>query len=134
MRYDKANNSEINLILFLKSLMFGILFGGLSSVLLLVLFSLLFTKTGTMPSSIIQILPIVAASIGTFIASYITLRIYKSKGLLYGSLSGLLMFFLFTIIGFIISRDHFTIITLIKLVSMVFMGAFGGIVGVNKRK
>ncbi|MDQ5983186.1 MAG: hypothetical protein RUMPE_00184 [Eubacteriales bacterium SKADARSKE-1] len=134
MRYDKSNNSESNYILLLKSLVFGMFLGGLSSILLLVLFALVFTQIGAMPSFVIQTMAIISVSIGTFVSSYITLRIYKSKGLLYGSFAGLLMFLLFTLIGFIISRDHFTIVTLIKFISMLFMGAVGGILGVNSQK
>lgn len=129
-----ALKSDINSSLVLKSLTLGMICGCLISVISLVLFAFILAKSGSASASVIQILTIFSANIGSLVAGYISLRILKIKGLIYGSICGIIMFLCFAIIGFIILRAPFTIITLIKSITMLIMGAVGGILGVNKQR
>ena len=134
MKHDKSINKDANFSAALKASLFGTAVGALICAGFLLLFSFFFVAVKSVPQFMIQTIAIFCAVIGAFIAGYITTRIYRSKGLVYGAFAGFLLFFVITLIAFIISRDKFTFLTLIRFSVMVFSGAIGGVLGVNKKR
>lgn len=134
MRHDKSNTKETDFTIALKAILFGVAVGAAICAGFLFLFAFLFVAVKSIPQFMIQVIAIICAAIGAFVSGYISIRIYRSKGLIYGAFAGFLLFVLLTLIAFIISRDKFTYITLIRLLTMVFSGAVGGILGVNKKR
>lgn len=134
MKYDKSANRESDLVKVVKAILFGSAVGAIVCACLLALFAFMFVSVKSVPQAMIQWLVIICAAIGAFTAGYISIRIYRSKGLIYGAMAGLLMFVILTVVAFIISRDKFTYITVIRLIAMVLSGAFGGVLGVNKKR
>lgn len=134
MRHDKANNKDTDFTTALKAILFGVAVGAAICAGFLFLFAFLFVAVKSIPQFMIQTTALVCSSVGAFVSGYISIRIYHSKGLVCGAFAGFLLFAIITLIAFIISRDKFTYITLIRLLAMVFFGAVGGILGVNKRR
>lgn len=134
MRHDKSSTKETDFTIALKAILFGVAVGAAICAGFLFLFAFLFVAVKSIPQFMIQVIAIICAAIGAFVSGYISIRIYRSKGLIYGAFAGFLLFVLLTLIAFIISRDKFTYITLIRLLTMVFSGAVGGILGVNKKR
>ncbi len=134
LRYDKSTSKGNNFVEAMKAVLLGSVVGSVVCAVFLVLFAFLFVAVKSVPQSIVQIVAIICASLGAFVAGYISIRIYKSKGLIYGAASGLLLFIILTIIAFIVSRDKFTYITAIRLLVMLFSGALGGVLGVNQKR
>lgn len=114
--------------------MFGASVGAAICAGFLLFFAFLFVTVKSIPQFMIQIIAIICAAIGAFVAGYIAIRIYREKGLVYGAISGFLLFLIVTLIAFIVSRDKFTNITLIRFLVMTFFGALGGVLGVNKKR
>lgn len=133
MRYNQTSNSSDGFIEAFKAMVLGTLIGSVFCVLFLCLFAFIFVTVKTIPQSMIQGLALLCAAIGAFVSGYVTIRIYRSKGLIYGTSSGILLFLIITIVGFIISRDKFSYITLLKFAIMALSGAIGGVLGVNRR-
>lgn len=134
MRYDKINNKNSDFSSALKAIMFGASVGAAICAGFLLFFAFLFVTVKSIPQFMIQIIAIICAAIGAFVAGYIAIRIYREKGLVYGAISGFLLFLIVTLIAFIVSRDKFTNITLIRFLVMTFFGALGGVLGVNKKR
>lgn len=134
MRYDKSTSKGNNFIEAMKAILLGSVVGAVVCAVFLVLFAFLFVAVKSVPQSMVQIIAIICAAIGAAVAGYASIRIYKSKGLLYGAAAGLLLFVVLTVIAFIVSRDKFTYITFIRLLVMLFSGALGGVLGVNQKR
>ena len=126
-RKFKINNS-------LKSIIIGTLSGVFTISLLLLLTSMILTHTLSIPDAVLSTLSMLLASFGTFIGAYISVRIMKSNGLLWGILNGLILFLIVFILGVINHTDLPSIASAIKCMAMVLSGAIGGIISVNKRK
>lgn len=134
MKRDNESLKESNFIVALKAILFGVAVGAAICAGFLFLFAFLFVAVKSIPQFMIQAIAMICAAVGAFTSGYISIRIYRSKGLLYGALAGFLLFVLLTLVAFIISRDKFTYITLTRLLTMVFSGAVGGFLGVNKKR
>lgn len=134
MRYEKSINKENVLLKFVKVILFGSLFGAIVCTMLLLLFSFLFVSVKSIPLPMIQWLVIFCAGMGAFVAGFVSTKLHQSKGLICGSLSALLLFLIITLVAFIISRDKFTYITIIRLLAMLVFGAVGGLLGVGKKR
>ncbi len=115
-----------------KPLIIGMFCGAISCVTLLFLATFLITKSGNMPSDFTGSLMIILTGIGAFIGGYVSGKTSREKGLVYGIACGFLMFILFFLGGFIVARNSVTMLTVIRLFTMLLCGAVGGITGVNK--
>lgn len=135
MRYGRINTKteSSNYKNSLKSIIWGLLAGAAVCTIFLFLFAFIFVKIKSVPFSMVNTLAIICASLGGFSAGYITVRIHKKNGLLYGAAAGFALFSIITVVGFMVSRDKFTYLTLIRLLALTLMGAVGGVLAVNKR-
>lgn len=115
-----------------KPLIIGTISGGLSCAGLLLLSAFLITKSGSMPDNLTTVLMIILTGIGTFIGGYISGKISHEKGMLYGITCGFVMFVLFFLGGFMTAQNSVSMLTVIRLFTMLLTGAIGGIMGVNK--
>lgn len=134
MRHDKVTSKGSDFAVALKAPLFGVALGAAVCAAFLFLFALLFVAVKSIPQPMIQWLAILCAAFGALAAGYAATRIYGSKGLIIGSSAAMLLFLMLTLIAFIISRDKFTYITLIRLLAMTLSGSIGGVLAANKRK
>jgi len=134
LRHDKTSNKDTDFTIALKAILFGAAVGAAICAGFLFLFAFLFVAVKSIPQFMIQSVAIFCSAIGAFVSGYVSIRIYRSKGLVYGAFAGFLLFAIITLIAFIISRDKFTYITLMRLLIMVFSGAVGGVLSVNKKR
>jgi len=119
--------------LYIKALIAGITTGSICLIILLIIFSTLLLISGTLPHNYLVWLDIFACAIASFTASLITARIIKHSGLVWGLISGMILFLIQFIAG-LCSSDTITYITFIKLLMFLLTGALGGIKGVNKKE
>ncbi len=134
MRHDKSVSKENDVSFALKATLFGAAIGTVVCAAFLLLFAFLFVAVKSIPQPMIQWLAILCAAFGALAAGYAATRIYGSKGLMFGTSAAMILFVMLTLIAFIISRDKFTYITLIRLIAMTLSGAIGGILAANKKK
>lgn len=117
----------------LISLLIGASAGTAVSALLLSLCSLMFVKLGTVPTAAAPVITGVVGAVGAFCAGYMTVKLFKSRGLLMGALAGL-MFFLSVLLGAVISGGTNDPASLLpKLAVFLAAGSVGGVIRVNKR-
>ena len=134
MRHDKSVGKENDVSLVLKATIFGAALGAVVCAVFLFLFAFLFVAVKSIPQPMIQWIAILCAALGALAAGYAATRIYGSKGLMLSVLAAMTLFVLLTLIAFIVSRDKFTYITLIRLLAMTLSGAIGGILAANRKK
>lgn len=127
----KAESSDYKNLF--TSLIWGLLAGAIVCTAFLFAFAFVFVKMKSVPFSMINTLAIICESLGAFVSGYIAVKIHKKNGLIYGAAAGISLFLILTIVGFVVSRDKFTYITLIKFLFLTLMGAVGGVLSVNKR-
>jgi putative membrane protein (TIGR04086 family) len=131
--YDKNGGVQGNMSKSIKSIVLGTAVGGIMCMLCLFVFAIFFVSAKVIPQTMIQPLILVSCALGAFIGGYITVRILRVQGLLFGILSGMLLFVIVCLVSVIAIREPFSTFALVKGVLMMLAGAIGGIIGVNKR-
>lgn len=133
MKTIKTQLTHKGTALYIKGLLFALCTGCISLILLLLIFSTLLLLSGNLPHNSIIWMDIAACAISAFAASYVCARTIKSKGLIWGLVTGFSMFFIQFTAGFIADSGDLSYISLIKLLVFIMFGCFGGIKGVNKK-
>lgn len=90
--------------------------------------------TGVLPAPAVTAVALAAAAIGAFVGGFVTARLSRERGLLYGAGVGLLLFLLITIVGFVTLQELRGTMMLLKVALTICFGAFGGVLGVNVKK
>lgn len=134
MKYDKSMKMDDAINKVIKGVFIGTLFGTFISIVLLIIFSVLFIKMKSIPSLAIEPISMAICAISAFLSSYISARIIRENGMIYGIISGFVMFMLMFFSWLIFNREAITTLILVKITLMLLMGAIGGIIGVNKKK
>lgn len=133
MSYRKSSYAQEKSSNLLKALTIGTFMGAFTCVILMAILAIIFVKMRNIPQGIIIPLASMCSGIGSFCSGYIATRILKANGLIYGMLSGLLLFLIILISGVALSGENLTLLTLIKFFLMIISGGIGGVLGVNKR-
>lgn len=128
-----ANTSSDNLSN-VKNIFKGTLISIIISIVLLFNFSAILTYTKlsetTMPTIVI-IITIISILIG----SQITTSNVKKRGIINGGLVGLTYMIILYLISTIITKEFgVSLYSIIMLISSIFAGAVGGIIGINRKK
>lgn len=88
---------------------------------------------GNIPAVLIMPLATAALAIGGLSAGVFAAKIGKSRGILCGSIAGIIMFLLVWACGGIIGEGEFGASAAVKAGIITLAGALGGIIGVNKQ-
>lgn len=109
----------------------GILF---SSLLVFIMAFIL--TVGNVPAMLISPITVLFLAVGGFLGGFFSAKSAGEKGLLCGSISGLIFFFIAWIAGAVFESSGIGMAAVIKAVMVVIASSFGGIIGVNyiKRK
>ncbi len=107
------------------------LIGGIFTALVLILLCALFLSLCMLPVGAIPVLTSIALALGGLAAGMVTAYFIGEKGLVFGTISGLLLFLLFFVVSLLGLRTAPTFATLIKGVIDIIAGGIGGIIGVN---
>lgn len=112
----------------------GALFGTISAVILLLIFSAILSFSD-IQESYLALFGYLAVVVGAFMGGFFSSMKHRKKGLVSGLVTGVLLFiilFIFRLI--IVGFDSFTISTFIQLLLIVIASTVGGILGVNIKK
>lgn len=109
----------------------GILFSSL-----LVFIMAIILTVGNVPAMLISPITVLFLAIGGFFGGFFSAKLAGERGLLCGSISGIMFFFIAWIAGAIFENSGIGIAAAIKAIMIVIASSFGGIIGVNyiKRK
>jgi len=106
-------------------------FSVLISVVLLLIASLVGTFVPLSEKMIFIVVNIISV-LSVFLSGIIASAIYKSKGLLFGAVAGIIYSIFVYILGALVYMNFgISLNTLIGLVISIISGAFGGVTGVN---
>lgn len=117
-----------------KALLAGTLTGLLICSLLMFLLTFILVKIQKLPTDAIYILLQIIGALSAFIGAYVTVRIYKAYGLLFGLTTGFAIFFVVFVVGVATCVETPSVLSLTKLVAMLCAGSLGGVLSVNKKK
>ena len=117
----------------IKAILFGAVTGIFAVTILFLIAGFGISKLDTYPASIIDYVILAIIFIGGLIAGFVTGRIYKSSGILYGAMTGIVLFLIILFAGISSIADGMSLFTLYKLALLVISSALGGIWGVNKK-
>jgi putative membrane protein (TIGR04086 family) len=128
-----AEKQQPNAKQFVMPAIYGILGAFIISILLLAAFSALMTAKD-MPSAAVMPFACIAISAGALCGGFMASRLYRSRGLMMGAVTGLLFFIILYITGAIMHQADLNTLLLLKIVLSAVFGAVGGIVGVNLKR
>lgn len=120
-----------------RRMAFPVLIGAAVGVLVCLVVLLITAAVMTavvLPMSVVTPLTLAAAALGAFVGGLSAARLSRERGLLYGALSGLLLFLLMVTAGLIVVPDVHGALLPLKAALTIAGGALGGIIGVNLRR
>ena len=117
-----------------KAILFGTIGGMILCTAELLLAAGALSQLKTIPDSALSTITMVFASLGALGGGYIAVRIAKCRGMFYGVLTGMALFFVVVIAGLCMSTESITLATVIKAAAMLLSGAVGGVVAVNRKQ
>lgn len=134
MKNDKkdGNNISKTIISIFFSIALAAAAGLIICVLILFLTAVIIVKSQNVPYNIFSGVGIAAACIGSFAGGFITAKIKKSMGMLWGAVCAAAMFLVLLTAGLIMGGG-ISGLTFLRLGLMLIVGSLGGILGVNKQ-
>lgn len=133
MKAIKSTIAQSGTALYIKAIIFGVIAGAITLAILLCLGSMGLLITGSIPHDYMSIISIILCGVSSFMSGYVSARVTKEKGLIIGSVSGIIMFIIVLLTGLIWRDGNFTYLTLVKLALFTLFGALGGVKAVNKK-
>lgn len=115
------------------AVLIGAVCGSAVIVLLMLLFSLLIVKSGSLNAALLLPVCLLAMTAGMFTGGFITARISGSMGMLLGAAAGTVGFLLLLAVN-ALSGAAPEVISLLRLAVMLFSGAVGGVIGINGKQ
>ena len=109
--------------------------GMLFSSLIIIIMALVLA-VGDIPAMLIAPATVFAVTVGGFIGGFVSAKLCGEKGLICGTISGVIFVLLLWVFGTIFGSKEPGVGIAIKIILMILAGSFGGIIGVNyiKRK
>lgn len=132
MRSEKTQ--QITIKAMTRAVIFGGLFGSIILILMLFLSAFFVLKMKSLSQGAVFGAAIASSCVSSFFAGFIASRILKARGIVVGALAAMFLFIVILITGTIFSGDNINLDTLMRFAAMLLAGAFGGILGVNKKK
>ena len=126
---EKSKNTGNYLHHLIKSLLVSVGIGEIITAVMLSIFAFLMSKWD-LPLTVLDILVWIATVTG----AYLNGRFLREKGLLYGSLCGVVMVLILLLCGVLLSHLTSAGMLTAKLVGILAGSAIGGVLGVNKKQ
>lgn len=133
MSRERTVQRDAQLSTAIRIVCFGTAVGALAAAVLLLLLSYAFVVMKKIPQGAVMPLGVVLGAVGAFLGGYVSGRISKQKGLLFGVITGLVLYALLFLFGLILIKEPISTLSFVKMGAMLFFGALGGVLGVNKK-
>ena len=117
-----------------KSVLIGVLSSVVLAVLLTCLFSVMLHMMSGIPYDVIDYVMVAIEGFSVLIGAYIACVIVKSKGLIIGALCGAISLLIVFAVGMSMSKNNIGLLTIIRSIVMLLCGVIGGIMGVNRKE
>ena len=130
MKAEQATQKAGNRIL---PVVIGVLGGLIVSIVFLLIFAIVMTMKD-LPQNAVDPLACVSIAAGSLSGGFLTAKARRSKGLLYGTISGLGFFVVIWVTGALMREAAAGSLVLIKLLISLAFGCIGGVAGVNMKR
>ncbi|MBQ9673894.1 MAG: TIGR04086 family membrane protein [Ruminococcus sp.] len=130
----KSLTIEFNKFKFIKGLVVGLILGELVLLILLSITSVIMTSTGILDNVVLEIILTIICGISAYVSGFACSKIAGIKGIINGSVSGLLFFVIIFCAGMIAMDGTVTLFTFLKFIACLLGGTVGGIIGINKKE
>lgn len=117
-----------------KAVLIGVLSSVVLAVLLTCLFSVMLHMMSGIPYDVIDYVMVAIEGFSVLIGAYIACVIVKSKGLIIGALCGAISLLILFAVGMSMSKNNIGLLTIIRSIVMLLCGVIGGIMGVNRKE
>lgn len=132
----ECSDSQIGRFKFLKDIVrpffLGLVSGYFVSLLAILVLSFLFSLVGSLNFFVLSAISIILICACSFVSGFVTLIHFKCKGLLIGSLSGILVFLVSLFICCIFFGGMVSLSLLPRFICTILFGAVGGVLSVNR--
>lgn len=112
----------------------GVVTGACFCAVLLVIFAFLFLKMQRVPVTALSPVSIGISALGSFLAGLVTGKLSRQRGLLYGAITGVVLFALFLVSNLSVTGIPLSWVALTRMGIMVISGSMGGLLAVSKKK
>lgn len=119
--------------LVLRALLAGVVSGSAACALLLLLAAAGIRASGSLPQELLQPIVLAVCGLSALLAGYLSAKIAKRRGLLFGAASGALLFVICLVGGVANAHSALSASALTRLLVMLLAGALGGFWAVNRK-
>lgn len=131
---ERNSRSNSRVAKAMVSVSIGVLVSAIILSILIVIVSVALSQSGYVPIHIISQIVVVLSGLASFFAGFTAAKCAKCQGLMYGALSGFVLFVIVALASMLILGEPFTTISLLRALLYVIAGSLGGVVGINKKK
>lgn len=124
--------SEFTIMNKMKPLAFSMIAGVVTCLILLVLMSVVMSVRDV-PQAMINPMAIFSIAVGSFVSGFNCAKICRERGLLMGTICGIVMTFIVLFASFTVSDNGFGMLAVVKTMFIMFSAMLGGVLGVNVR-
>jgi putative membrane protein, TIGR04086 family/integral membrane protein, TIGR04097 family len=133
VQHNKKTKSSSNIYVFFKPYIIGTLLGIIIASIFLFLFAFIL-QSQNISQAFIKPMVIFSCIIASFLGGLVTAFIKKSNGIFSGFIIGLILFLIIQLIGYFQYQESYELLTVIRLIMMLFSGSIGGYIGINNVK
>lgn len=130
MRNQRVKQDDSVFYIKLRPIMIGVSAGAIVCAVLLALFAVLISSND-IPQVAINPMAIAASVLGALAAGFVTARLCKGRGMMYGAAAGLTLFTIILLISVLACQPTFGLVMLLRLIMLPIAGAIGGVAGMN---
>jgi putative membrane protein (TIGR04086 family) len=127
-----GSSGQKSVLFAIRTVIIGTLSGAALSAVLLVICTYAFVSSENIPQDFLPAFIIAVSLLSSMFAGFISAKISRQYGLVYGSMTGLLLFLVFLLSGFAVA--HGTSSgggSFLRFVLMLLSGGIGGLISVN---
>lgn len=118
---------------FLRPIAYGIV-SGIAACLILLIFMSIVMVLQDIPDSIVTLMATLTFVLGGVTSGLVSSGCSREKGLLLGLVCGMCLFAILSLASLAIYGGDFGMAALTKFIAALLAAAFGGVIGVNRRK
>lgn len=135
MKKTKEHSETYGMIIrAIRQIGIGVVIGAGFCAILLVIVAFLFLKMQKVPVTALNPISIGISALGSFLAGLVTGKLSHQRGLLYGGITGLVLFAVFLVSNLSVTGIPLSWVAFSRMGIMVISGAIGGLLAVSKKK
>ena len=117
-----------------KAVIISVIVNAVTTAFCMLVLCFFMTLSGALFENVLKFLTLIPLAVGGYVGGFCAGRINKQKGMLLGTVSGIIICVTLIIISFCIQNTNITYMLILKAIAIILFSEIGGIKGINKKE